>query len=425
MPEYPLILPTLHAGQVDAFRSRSRFTAVRAGRRWGKTVFGETIAADAIAKGQLVGWFAPETKFLSETFVEMKEMLSPIIANANSSSGVIRSITGGRMDFWTLENERAGRSRKYHVVVIDEAAFAKDNMMKIWSSSIKPTLLDYRGRAWVLSNTNGVNPENFLWRICNETDPITGHGFTQYHAPTSSNPHMPADELEQLQRTTPPLVFQQEYLAEFVDWSGLQFFELARCLMDGVASDYPQIIDAVFATIDTETKTGKEHDGTAVMFWGLNRATNKLFLLEWDIVQIEGALLEVWLPLIFARLEELAIATKARMGSLGAYIEDKSSGTILLQQSQRRGLPAQSIDSKLTSLGKDERCINISGYVYRGHVQITKYAYDKTVAYKGQTRNHMLSQVFGYRLGVLNQLDDLLDAWCYGIAIALGNSGGY
>jgi hypothetical protein len=33
---------------------------------------------------------------------------------------------GGRIDFWSLENQIAGRGRRYRRVVIDEAAFAKD-----------------------------------------------------------------------------------------------------------------------------------------------------------------------------------------------------------------------------------------------------------------------------------------------------------
>ncbi|HEY4202983.1 MAG TPA: hypothetical protein VGM83_20725, partial [Devosiaceae bacterium] len=46
---------------------------------------------------------------------------------ASSKSGAfMRFCNGGRLDFWSLENRIAGRSRRYHRVVIDEAAFAKD-----------------------------------------------------------------------------------------------------------------------------------------------------------------------------------------------------------------------------------------------------------------------------------------------------------
>jgi hypothetical protein len=97
--------------------------------------------------------------------------------------------------------------------------------------------------------------------------------------------------------------------------------------------------DGVFAVIDTASKTGTEHDATAVTFFARNNAGGRfpLMILDWDIAQIEGALLETWLPMVFDRLEELARLCQARHGSLGAFIEDKNTGTILLQQVLRRG----------------------------------------------------------------------------------------
>jgi hypothetical protein len=57
-------------------------------------------------------------------------------------SGVMRMTNGGRLDFWTLENEIAGRGRRYHRIVIDEAAFTKDGdnkvdgSMQLWETAI-------------------------------------------------------------------------------------------------------------------------------------------------------------------------------------------------------------------------------------------------------------------------------------------------
>jgi hypothetical protein len=144
-------------------------------------------------------------------------------------------------------------------------------------------------------------------------------------------------------------------------------------------------------------------------------------------VQIEGAILESWLPTVFDRLEELARLCRARSGSIGAWIEDKNSGTILLQQAQRRNMRAWAIDSKLTALGKDERAISVSGYVHRGEVKYTEHAFNKTTVYKRKSRNHLLEQVESFRIGDKDsdREDDLLDTFCYGIAIALGNNEGF
>jgi hypothetical protein len=80
----------------------------------------------------------------------------------------------------------------------------------------------------------------------------------------------------------------------------------------------------VFAVIDTASKTGTDHDGTAVTYFAYDQygVGFQLMILDWDIVQIEGALLETWLPIVFKRLEELAQRCRAQMGSLGAMIED-------------------------------------------------------------------------------------------------------
>ena len=417
-------LPTFHPGQLEAFWALGphRFKALRCGRRWGKTQMAEIITCDAAAKGKYMGYFAPDYKITAEVYADIADVLRPITKSSSKVEGVVRTISKGRVDYWTLENERAGRSRKYHGIIIDEAAFTKPNMMRVWETAIRPALLDFGGWAYVLSTPNGADSNNFFWRICNEPK----HGFHEFHAPTHTNPHLPVEELEKLERENHPLVFKQEYLGEFVDWSGIQFFGLENCLENGQPVEFPKRCDAVFATIDTAVKSGQEHDGVAVTYFArTNIGNHPLIVLDYDIQHLEGSLLEVWLPTVLSTLEGYARICGARVGSLGVFIEDKVSGTILIQQAQRRNLNAHAIDSKLTAMGKDERAISVSGYVYRRMVKLSRNAYDRIVVYKGQSMNHLLRQVFGYRVGQKDADDDLLDTWCYGIALALGNSEGF
>ena len=346
-----------------------------------------------------------------------------------------------------MENNIAGRGRRYHRIVIDEAAFTKDgdnktdgSMMEIWEKSIKPTLYDYGGEVLVSSNSAGKNPDNFFYNIC--TDPQ--YGFEEFHATTMDNPVLPkrlqnetaeawmerrAKYLDDLKTGNDPLVYAQEHLAEFVDWAGVGFFARDKLLVNNQPVPFPTHCECVFAVMDTASKTGTEHDATAVTYFALERhgAFFPLMILDWDIVQIEGALLETWLPIVFQRLEELATQCRARMGSIGALIEDKNSGTILLQQALRRGMRATAIDSKLTAMGKDERALNVSGYVYRGQVKYTDYAFNKVSTYKRKTRNHLVDQIESFRMGDKDSRrdDDLLDTFCYGIAVSLGNSEGF
>jgi hypothetical protein len=103
--------------------------------------------------------------------------------------------------------------------------------------------------------------------------------------------------------------------------------------------------------------------------------------------------LEHWLPSVFLTLEELARLCRARGGSPGAFIEDQNSGTILLQQAARRGMPARAIESKLIAMGTDERAISVSGYVHQEMVKYSDRAFNKIVLYKQRSKNHLLDQV--------------------------------
>jgi hypothetical protein len=444
-----IVLPQLHFGQATAHAALRdhRFKALRCGRRFGKTDFAKTWITQGLLQGQECAWFAPQHMTWSEVFSELIELLRPLLERSSKAEALLRLRTGGRLDFWTLENPIAGRGRRYHRVAIDEAAFAKDgdnktdgSMMSLWEKAIKPTLYDYSGRALICSNSAGKNPDNFFYNIC--TDPQ--YGFHEHHATTLDNPLLPkrlqnethgswlerqAQFQADLIRDNDPLVYAQEYLAHFVDWSGVAFFSRDKLLLNGQPVTYPTVCDCVFAVIDTASKTGTDNDGTAVTYFAVSRVPSSipLIILDWDIAQIEGAILESWLPSVFQRAEELSRTCRARYGSLGAFIEDKNSGTILLQQARRRGMVAHEIDSKLTAMGKDERAISVSGYVHRGEVKYSDFAFNKITIYKQKTRNHLVDQVEHFRVGdkKSDRDDDALDTFCYGIAIALGNREGF
>jgi hypothetical protein len=363
--ENRLSLGTLHSSQVRAYWALKphRLKALRCGRRWGKTDFAKTWIAQGLAQGYECAWFAPQHKTWSEVYPEIVNMIRPILDTSSKVSAVMRMKNGGRLDFWTLENGIAGRGRRYHRIVIDEAAFTKDGdnktdgaMMEIWEKSIKPTLYDYGGEVLICSNTAGKNSENFFYNICTDEQ----YGFGEFHATTMDNPVLPkrlqnetpeawmqrrAKILDDLRTGNDPLVYAQEHLAEFVDWAGVGFFAREKLLVNNQPGPVPKHCECVFAIIDTASKTGTEHDATAVTFFAFERygSPYPLMILDWDIIQIEGALLETWLPIVFKRLQELAQQCRARGGSLGAMIEDKNSGTILLQQALRRGMPATAI----------------------------------------------------------------------------------
>lgn len=187
----------------------------------------------------------------------------------------------------------------------------------------------------------------------------------------------------------------------------------------------PTLCQMVFAVLDTANKAGKNHDGTGVTYYGLTQFPEPmLHILDWDLVQIQANLLIDYMPSVFKRLEELARETNAQMGVAGAWIEDAASGTVLLQQGQALELNVHAIDSTLTALGKDARALNVSGYIYKGQVKITKHAYEKSCVYHGRHRNHLFWQATNYRVGqgTTSDEDEMFDTLCYGAELGLGDN---
>lgn len=422
-------IPTFHDGQANIYNNRAKRNVIRCGRRFGKTNQIVTLAANATTKGRKVGLFAPTFKQLSEPFDALKYMLNGILTNSNKTEGVMRTTTKGKIDYWSLiDNELAGRGREYDLVLIDEAAFTKNSqMIEIWNKSIVPTMATKPdAEVWVFSTPNGVDSENFFWRLSNDLD----MGFKQFHAPSWSNPLVNRQWIEDERARMHPDVFRQEILAEFVDWSGVAFFGMDKWLHEGKPAPYPTNCDRVFAVIDSAVKTGSANDGTAVIYMARNQyAGTPLVVLDWDIIQIEADLLTSWVPnIVLPRMTELAKQVGAREGVRGIWVEDKASGTVLLQHGQRKGWPLVPIDSKFTSIGKDERAIAVSSHHHQGHCKISDFAFNKIVNYKGMSRNHLSAQVNGFRIGdkdAARRADDLLDVYVYALAIALGSSAGF
>ncbi len=420
-----VLLPTFHAGQLDIWNKRSKRNSIRCGRRWGKTKHIVTLASDGAAKGKKVGIFAPERKQLLEPYDELVDILENITRATNKSDGFIKTINKGKIDFWNLiDNELAGRGREYDLILIDEAAYTKNGqMLNIWERSIIPTMATRPDAdVWVYSTPNGINPDNFFWKIGNDPE----MGFTEFHSPSWTNPLVSQVWLQAEQKRLHPDVWRQEILAEYVDWSGVAFFQQDKWLQDGKPVPMPAHCDRVFAVVDSAIKTGSLNDGTAVTYYARNQYSGiPLVLLDWDIIQIEGALLDTWLVGVFENLERLARLCGAREGSAGAWIEDKASGQVLLQQARKRDLNVHPIAGTWMTMGKDERALSVSSYHYQGQCKVAEPAFNKTTTYKGATRNHLVSQVIGFRLGdkdAAKRADDLLDAYVHGLALALGDS---
>jgi hypothetical protein len=213
---------------------------------------------------------------------------------------------------------------------------------------------------------------------------------------------------------------------------GSAFFDLDKMLVDGtneiggaikVPVPMPERCDVVFCLVDTAIKAGTQHNATAATFFSYDSLLTKqpVNILDWDLVQIEGADQLDWVDQIEARGEELARQCGARSGYGGTLVEDKATGTVIIQQMSRKGRRVFPINSKLTAMGKEERAIAAGPYVNAEDVKIAEFAFNKTKVHKGRSANHLISQVTSFRIGS-KETDglDLLDTFCYGVLVSRG-----
>lgn len=211
-------LPTPHnGGQLDVFQHPARFQVVICGRRWGKTQLGQLIISIAALQGKTAWWVAPTYEMAGNLWRSLKLLLSPVIVSANGSSKLMQLATGGQIKIWSASTADTMRGGAPHVVVIDEAAMIPDG--DIWHAVIRPTLVDNRGRTYFLSTPRG---RNWLWHLYQRgLDDLNGE-YKSWRFPTISNPTIPhlADEIEEAHATLPERLFQQEFLAEFIDEGG-------------------------------------------------------------------------------------------------------------------------------------------------------------------------------------------------------------
>ena len=219
MTEIDISVPKLHNGQRHIIKNAKRFNVVACGRRFGKTELAKRLLTYGENNGALngypVAYFCPTFKMLAEVWRSLNNDLRDVVKVKNEQEKRIELITKGQIDFWSMENFDSVRGRKYKLVVIDEAAIVPSDKLKdAWEQSIRPLLTDYQGDAWFLSTPKGKKHYFSTLASNSEKDP---NKWSFFQMPTTTNPYIDPNEVEASRTELPPVVFAQEFLAEFTD----------------------------------------------------------------------------------------------------------------------------------------------------------------------------------------------------------------
>lgn len=212
------MLPRPHINQVAILQKAKRYNVLACGRRFGKSQLGVILNGDKETLKYPVGWFAPQYKDTTEIWRDVSSIFAPITVRKSAQDYRLELVTGGVIEFWSLDNPDAGRGRKYKRVLFDEAAKAR-NLQEAWEQAVRPTLTDYKGDAWFFSTPKGFNYFYEMFRR-EDSEPEL---WQSVQMPTSMNPYIDPSEIEAARRELPALIFRQEFLAEFVQLHGAMF----------------------------------------------------------------------------------------------------------------------------------------------------------------------------------------------------------
>jgi phage terminase large subunit len=200
------------------------------------------------------------------------------------------------------------------------------------------------------------------------------------------------------------------------------FFEEEDMLVDAAPVPVPNHCESVYATVHVSGKPGKDNMGAAVIYWASFVDNDKVVALGWDYTEIEGNILDGWIPKVFSELDRLG--STAHLGHLGIYLSDEGSNEIVAEKAGNHG-DTTLIDGKIAKLAARDQALSVSTYVTSKRVRLSADAVNKRTEFKGSKRNHLTFQLKRFTPEMKDVEEwPLLRAFVYGISIALEDEGG-
>lgn len=244
----------LHAGQRGVIDGRKRFNVVRCGRRWGKSHLAFLLALETILtkNNARVLYTTPTFEDLKNRYREAVIFFQPL--GAKCKEGQI-SVYGGIIDMSGVYRYDGLRGNKYHRFIGDEWAHST-YAESAWNEAIRATLSDYEGDGYFFSTPNG---ENFFKKLDDRSQRF--NDWQSFHFTSYTNPYIKKSEIEAAKRELPKLIFEQEYLAEYISVVGA-LFKPDRILYD----DYDCSI--VTMGVDLAISQKQQADKTAISIMG-------------------------------------------------------------------------------------------------------------------------------------------------------------
>jgi hypothetical protein len=257
------------------------------GRQAGKSFTAQNLMLKWILEdnGSVAMWVSPVYSQAKKVFTELVNSIAGtgLTLSVNKSELEIKFINGSILYFRSGEREDTLRGYTLTYLVIDEAAYIKDN---VWNEVLRPTVLVHGKKVLFISTPRG---KNWFYNIA-----MRG----------IDSPYITKEELEEAKLSLPDNIYKQEILAEFIDDGGEVFGNLnLTSIMSAYASQ--ETNEKYYAGLDF----GRQNDYTVLII--LNSKGEMVdFYRErqksWDIIISEVLVkLRKWKPVGFAEVNSI------------------------------------------------------------------------------------------------------------------------
>ena len=215
MNSQTVVLPRLHKAQDDVRTYESRYKVLACGRRWGKTRLGSLLCmAVALRRGR-AWWVAPSYKMARPGWRGIRTLAAQIPGSEiKLGDRLVILPNGGTVQVRSADDPQSLRGEGLDFAVLDECAFMRESA---WTESLRPALSDRQGGAMFISTPKG---RNWFWRLWQRGQDAADLDWQSWQRPTAENPFIVPAEIEAARRDLPERIFQQEYLAMFLEDAG-------------------------------------------------------------------------------------------------------------------------------------------------------------------------------------------------------------
>lgn len=213
--------------QSDIFTCPDRFRVVVAGRRFGKTFLSTAeLLNRALAKpNQNVWYLSPTYKASKDVCWDMliSQIPHEYIFKTNETALKIDFMNGSSISLKGAEKPDNLRGRAIDFVVLDEFA---DMKPEAWYEVIRPSLSGrhQQGSALFIGTPKGRNHFYDLYGKGVDND----EGWKSYQYTTIEGGNVPPDEIASARADLDERTFQQEYEAQFLNFSGVIYYSFKR-----------------------------------------------------------------------------------------------------------------------------------------------------------------------------------------------------